>query len=368
MKFARLFFGLKNIYFKQTSEQIFYFYFFIGAVGGSIMLLAFNDTSGSFNPPIYIIWPLFAVFVYFLLRTILRTWIVDKYIRQYPESIFTVSPAEVYNSSINLELDKVDRVKPIQNFGKGNLFIATFDFYRSSKYGDYLAKQAYYTVLELPLDRMLPHILFDSKSAKRRQFKNLYLKAQQLSMQGTFDQIFDTYVPQTYNIDSLSFVTPEVMEALVDAKMYDIEIVNNRLLLYAPLLDDDDLKPFVGHGKKIAKELNDNIDTYRDDRLTGDKRVTEVTTFAKTLLQSPSKYLFIASIAGALTIDIIYWAITAAPSSRQGILLNQISLLVYITLMSHAWKAIKIMRKNKDAEERFRVLCHTDRGKPIKHK
>jgi hypothetical protein len=364
MYFVRLFFCLKNIYFKQTAIDILYLYFVIGALLWLVVAAGINiEKIPVFVFPI-IIW----VYFYLLMRSTLRAWIVRQYIQQYPESLISLSPGEIGHSSANLELNKFDHLTPISTFGKTNLFIATFDFYRQTKYGDFLAKQAYYTILELPLNRNLPHILFDSKSAKRRQFSSLYLKAQKLSVQGTFDQIFDTYVPQTYNIDSLSFVTPEVMEVLVNAKMYDIEIIDDRVLLYGPLLDEADLQPLIDRGKAIAKHLNDNIDTYRDDRLTGDARVKDVTPFARSLLQSPEKSILIALITGALIVDIVYFSIKLFPDNRKDVLLNQISIIIYLLFISHVWKAIKIVRKNKKTEDRFRILYHTNRGKPIKEK
>jgi hypothetical protein len=364
MRFVRLFFGLKYIYLKQTTIRILYLYLVCGALLWLGIEVAMNVDYIPMFVPFLMLW----VYFYFLARSILRAWIVRNYLSQYPKSLISMSAGEIGHSSANLELKNFDHLTPISNFGKANLFIATFDFYVRSKYGDYLAEQAYYTVLELPLKRTLPHILFDSRSAKKRQFRHLYLKAQRLSVQGTFDQVFDTYVPQTYNIDSLSFVTPEVMEALVDAKMYDIEIVNSRVLLYAPLLDEDDLKPLVARGEKIAKELNDNIDTYRDDRLTGKQRVTEVTPFAKTLLKSPFKSLVFAFFSTIAMVGIIYIATRASAEDKQTVYFNQFSLLVYILFTMKSIDAIKIMLQNKKAEERFRLLYHTDRGKPIKGK
>jgi hypothetical protein len=369
MKFIRAFFCLQKIYFKQTLIQIFLFYLMLWAVAEIFITFAPTE-DGTLAPavPPYILWPAVALYVYFLLRTILRTWIVDHYIDQYKDSLIMISAGEMGHSSTNLELQNFDQLTPISNFGRANLFIATFNFYRHTKNGDYLAKQAYYTVLEMPLDRKLPHILFDSRSAKRRQFKSLYLKAQKISVQGTFDQIFDTYVPQTYTIDSLSFISPEVMQALVDAKMYDIEIIDDRLLLYAPLLDEDDLKPLVSKGKEIAKQINDNIDTYRDNRLKGKERATTVTPFARSLLQSPEKAMAAAIITGAITIVIIYWTVNSSSETRIGILFNQISMLIYAIFAANVWRSVKIIRKNNKAIERYRTLYHTNRGKPIKGK
>jgi hypothetical protein len=359
MKLLRWAFNLRTIYFKQTPLQIGYFYLL--AIG----VLWLVPAAVQQNLPTYTLVPLYIIVGYALLRTILRTVLVDSYLRQYPKSMLVIPPSEVADSSINIELNKVDQLEPIATYSNACVFTATFNFYRQTKYGDYLAKQAYYTVLEVPLKRQLPHILFDSRTAKNRQFKNMYLQAQKLSVQGSFDEIFDSYAPETYTIDTLSFVTPEVMEALIEASRYDVEIINDKVLLYAPLLDKDDLATFAAKGQKIADQLNDNIDTYRDDRLRGDERKTKVTAFSRSLLRSPINQLMLAGLFGLATTVLVGGAIMAPPENRQGILVNQISALIYYFFVVNAWKAGRILRTNKKALERYRTLYHTDRGKPV---
>jgi hypothetical protein len=359
MKFLRRALYLQTIYFKQTPLQIGIFYVVM------ISILGLVPAAAQQNLPRHALVPLYIIGGYALLRTIIRTLLVNNYLKQYPKSMLVIPPSEVAGASINVELDKVDQLEPIATYKNARVFTATFDFYRQTKYGDYLAKQAYYTVLEVQLKRQLPHILFDSRTAKNRQFKSMYLQTQKLSVQGSFDEVFDTYAPQTYTIDTLSFITPEVMETLIEARRYDIEIINDKVLLYAPLLDKDDLATFAAKGQKIADQLNDNIDTYRDDRLRGDERKTKVTVFSRTLLRSPVKHLMLASLFGLAIIALVVGAIMAPPEDRQGILLNQISALIYSVFIVNAWKAGKILRTNKKALKRYRTLYHTDRDKSI---
>jgi hypothetical protein len=75
----------------------------------------------------------------------------------------------------------------------------------------------------------------------------------------------------------MSFISPEVMWALRDARDYDIEIYGNRLFLYGPLSDPEaQLQDMSAKLGEIKKQLAHNITTYRDERLPfaeGRKRV-----------------------------------------------------------------------------------------------
>jgi hypothetical protein len=363
MRLLRFVFNLRAIYFKQTPLQILLLCVYAALILWLAGLLG-KDYSGL---PVQTLILAYIIVAYALMRTILRTLFVNKYLRQYPESVLTIPPADVSSASINLELDDVDNLKLLTAHNNEKAFLATFDFYQKTKFGDYLAKQAYYTVLEIPLQRKLPHILFDSKTAKKRQFRNIYLQAQRVSIQGTFDDVFDTYVPQTYNIDTLSFITPEVMETLVEAREYDIEIIDDRVLLYGPLLGKEDTEAFAAKGREIARQLNDNIDTYHDDRLKGEERKTNVTLFARSLLRSPRKYLIAACLTALVIFGGCLTAMAARPENRDDILFNQISVFIFFFFIVNAWRAVKIIRTNKKALEGYRILYQTDRGKPIKN-
>jgi hypothetical protein len=364
MRLLRTVFYLRTIYFRQTYAQIVFDYCLTGLAIGAVIIVGRAMALGwTYAYGLLVIGAGYA-----LLRTIIRTILVNRCLKQYPASVLVIPPAQVANSSINLELDRVDELQPIATFDDAQLFLATFNFYTRTRYGDFLARQTYYTVLEVPLRRTLPHLLFDSKLAKRDQFKYLYLRAQRINVQGPFDAIFDTYVPQTYHIDSLSFVTPDVMEAMLAAKDCDLEIIDDKLLLYAPLLDNQDFVALAAKGQAIARRLNDNIDTYRDNRLTGMARKTDVTLFSRSLLRSPRKYLIWMIVSGLATALIIAGSLGVDPAARREALFNQLSLLVYIVLFTNVWQAVSIIHANRKALETYRILYQTDRGKPIKPK
>jgi hypothetical protein len=144
-----------------------------------------------------------------------------------------------------------------------------FSRYISDKYGRRQRSVTYYyAVASFQLPRSLPNVFFDSRHTGSREFKNLFKSSQRHSLEGNFDRHFTTYFHEDYRIDNMSFITPEVMEVLLLAKGYDIEIYQDELYLYNELedmpwqLDDMERK-----GKLIRQKLLNNILTYRDERL-----------------------------------------------------------------------------------------------------
>ncbi|HMT18893.1 MAG TPA: hypothetical protein PKD20_02275 [Candidatus Saccharibacteria bacterium] len=146
-----------------------------------------------------------------------------------------------------------------------------FSVVRKNKYRDFLAKTYYYAVAEFDLPRKLPNIFFDSKQTGGREFGIRFRKTQRHSLEGNFDRFFQTYFHEDYTIDNLSFITPEIMHVLIEAKDCDIEIYDNKLYLYNELENmPEQLLQMERHGKKIRAKLLHNIATYRDERVDGD--------------------------------------------------------------------------------------------------
>jgi len=133
---------------------------------------------------------------------------------------------------------------------------------------DHTGVTVYYSIMSTQLSRALPNIVFDSRKSKGRQFRLQFSRRQIHSLEGDFDKFFVTYFPSGYTIDSMSFITPEVMWAMRAAADYDIEIYGDRLFLYSAVYDPTRQIPdMAAKLLAIKKELADNIDTYRDERL-----------------------------------------------------------------------------------------------------
>ncbi len=134
--------------------------------------------------------------------------------------------------------------------------------------GDIHYADVYYGVMATDLGRILPNVFFDSKQARGRQLRFRFAKEQKHSLEGDFDKFFTTYFPAGYTIDSMSFIAPDVMWALRQAREYDIEIIGNRLYLYGSLWSmPEQLADMEKHILNIKQHLLKNVQTYRDERL-----------------------------------------------------------------------------------------------------
>lgn len=91
--------------------------------------------------------------------------------------------------------------------------------------------------IRIGLRRPLPHIIVRATRRGTRAFAVAAVpdSGQRLSLEGDFDEHFDLYCPEGYEADALYLFTPDVMaQAIDDAGGWDIEIVDDLLLLVHP--------------------------------------------------------------------------------------------------------------------------------------
>jgi len=91
--------------------------------------------------------------------------------------------------------------------------------------------------ITIGLRRPLPHIIVRATRRGTRAFAVAAVpdSGQRLSLEGDFDEHFDLYCPEAYEADALYLFTPDVMaQAIDDAGGWDIEIVDDLLLLVHP--------------------------------------------------------------------------------------------------------------------------------------
>lgn len=344
------FLGLNKLY----SRKFGLVFLFDPLIMLAVVYIAFFSVPGSENGAILTtVGVLFysLIVIYFLaefikalyIRQILKT-------RHYKPPIQHKFVSKVLSSGVNKELDYIDRTELVDLGENWGLFDVRFDFHRKTKHGNYLANQHFYTIYEVKLKRLLPHLIFDSKKAKGSQFKILYLRAQKLSFEGNFDDNFESYGPKTYHVDTLSFITPEVLQAMLRLNDCDIEIIDDSLLVFSPLLTYDEIPELKSRADELVRVLSDNIDTYRDNRLSGNKRKTDVTVFSKKLLENPDRYIVLTAIGSILSIGVV----AAALYYRNfDILLNQAFLfLISFTVGGIAQIAV-ITRRNNKLERAF---------------
>ncbi len=344
MKTLRKILFLRKIYAKKTFEALLLELVFLA------LLLPLTITSIPYTP-IAILVPF--VVMFYVTRELLRMYIVRKHLKTSQKAPMTsgVSTSLLLNAT-NDELNGVDYMRHIGAGESWQLYETTYNFYRRTKSGEYLSKQVYYTVLEVQLSRPVPNLIFDSKSAKGQQFKYLYLKSQKLSFEGGFDNYFTSYAPDHYEIDTLSFVTPEVMHKLIETHDYDIELHGDRLVLYGPLLERDGLISMRTAGLELAAEINDNLDNYRDSYLGGKDRVTQTAPFARKLLKSPLR----AQIGLALSVLALLVLIQDAIINTTDLIFSQVGLFVCFFVVTYGYRVYKILRDNRQAKKRFSQL------------
>ncbi len=184
----------------------------------------------------------------------------------------------------------------------------SYDVMRETKYGDYKAYTIHYAAMTTKLPRTLPNVFFDSKKSRGRQFRFHFTKSQLHSLEGNFDEYFATYFPEQYTIDSMSFITPDVMHALIDASDYDIEIKGDTVSIFGslggPKQQIPEMERLLG---AIRQQLMDNIMTYRDERVPYDKGRQTVAPIALSLKKS--KFWVYVSIATTILYLIGYMLI-----------------------------------------------------------
>jgi len=284
-----------------------------------------------------------------LAQTLYVSWLISR--RDYKNNPETSIDSVIRKSAISDELEGVDTARLIHEANNWKLYDATFDFYRKTKHGSYKSRQAYYTIFEIKLATFVPHLIFDSLVGKRSQFKKIYLQAQRVSLEGNFDDYFEVYAPQSYHLDALSFITPEVMEAMIEVGEFDIEFQGDSLLVFAPLLPASQIKHFKQRCLRLHRHVNDNLMTYRDNRTAAEPH-NSVTDFGKRLLNNPARYVPTALMSG---VGITVLVLLAIQARNLEFLINEVAVAAYVFFFGALSKIIKTHRENTKLEAQFRA-------------
>jgi len=226
-----------------------------------------------------------------------------------------------------------------------------FSSFRKSKHGTYDTATFHFAIGIFTLPRKLPNVFFDSHRTGGNEFKLLFDASQKHSLESVFDNYFTAYFHEDYTVDNLSFITPEVMEALIAAQQYDIEIYEDKLYLYNELENmPGQLDDIERAGSLIREKLLNNIVSYRDQRIAyvdGRKTVSMLGLSLKRSL----KWTYVAI---GVSLMILLPSIIIGLIYRED-LLNRLLLYAIafplITLFSSFKKIIKIKREEKVAFE-----------------
>jgi hypothetical protein len=215
--------------------------------------------------------------------------------------------------------------------------------YRKTRRGEYKEAEIYYSILQLDLARPLPTMLFDSPKTHRQQFKTYFDSTQIHHLEGNFDQYFTTYFPKYYSIDALSIITPEVMQAMIKADEFDVEIDGNKLYLYGPLVPVADLPMMINKGLEIRRKLMNNLLTYRDERLDAAVGRSGVSIYGTELRKNPYKGWTL--VVGGAALVILYFVL---PVHLANLLIYGLFFLV--PALYGIWRQ---RRKNKQLDKQY---------------
>ena len=130
---------------------------------------------------------------------------------------------------------------------------------------------SYVSFMRVTLPRELPHILIDA----HRNVLDLgggLDKSQRLSLEGDFDEYFTVYCPDGYQQDTLYFLTPELMQSMIDQdRAYDMEVVGNQLYFYRSgrlEYDEATTRHLFQMLQNTGGEFVQNTRLYKDDRVS----------------------------------------------------------------------------------------------------
>ena len=292
------------------------------------------------------------VMAYAFSRDMLIWWLAQRWMRVYRrESGTAILPGSgIPVSAVNEEYAELPSGAILKSGTGWRLVHVQFPIYRRTKYGRYIAARAVYTVADYTLRRQVPNILFDSRRAKSRQFRKLFLKSQRLSMDVNFDDAFDTYAPHHYKIDTLSFISPEVLHIIRSNDHYDYELVGDHLLVFGPMLPTDASGDIVAQAEAVATAINDNLDTYRDSYLQGADRATKTTSMGWQLLTDPREWVVATIALAGLLIGL---AVAALITKNYALIWNQAIIILVFLIGSSAKKAYSIIHYNRQVEAEF---------------
>ena len=274
-RLTKKFLGLESVYHKPTRDGPSFIgwsmliIFTLMMAGLTIYGLA-NPSEDEILSPILllaIISPILIASLATAIRGLIRGFILHRLARQrhYLGDLPRIGPQASYidASVIFQEVLSVDghrgvkslTAKVIDQQAGWWLYDVSFMVYHD---GNSVAERCY-TVFEIGLRQTTPHLVFDSKRAKGQQFRTIYLKSQQVPFSGDLDQKFVAYYPKHHEIDTLSFITPEVIDSLLTLDRYDFEFLHGRLFCYAPFLFPDELDSFRSQCLGLHAKVNDNL-------------------------------------------------------------------------------------------------------------
>ena len=132
-----------------------------------------------------------------------------------------------------------------------------------------------FVAVDMP--KTLPHVAID-RNNNSFNVGDDFERSQRYSMEGDFDKYFTVYCPKGYERDLLYFLTPELMQALVEMhKDYDVEIIGKKLYFYQggnKTYTAESLQAVFKLINLVGGEVAENTHRYVDARAADGKTET----------------------------------------------------------------------------------------------
>ena len=197
---------------------------------------------------------------------------------------------------------------PFNEVANYRLFDVTVNVYEPRR-TEHKSHSIYSTVCEIKLRKAVPNLVFDSKIARKEQFERVLLTAQKIPLLSEFEKYFTAYSPKYHKLEALSFITPEVLEAMISLKDSDIEFVGDSLFCFGPLFNKSQLVDFRQRCLNLHAKVNNNLPLYNFNK-------EPVSSLNKRLLKNPWRRLWPAGTGFAGGVILI--GLTILPLFLQG--------------------------------------------------
>lgn len=112
-----------------------------------------------------------------------------------------------------------------------------------------------YSLAAMVFDKQYPHIFLDSRS---NGTNGKYQSSQRVNLEGNFNKYFDLYMPEGSGAGSLTLLSPDVMQVLIDqVQPFDIEIngTNVCLITRGYGYTQEKISAFTAASNAITKEF-----------------------------------------------------------------------------------------------------------------
>ena len=115
-----------------------------------------------------------------------------------------------------------------------------------------------YTVFEIDYDNRIPKMFLRVDKNAWQMFKPSFVNGRRLNLEGNFDDFFDLFVENDFEIEALQIFTPDIMQKLMtDWKQFTLEFTGDKIYIYTTFHIDKSKNLEAMHS--LAKFLIDKL-------------------------------------------------------------------------------------------------------------